>query len=86
MTYEKAIEMFVAAKNTTGYEVKKELYELAIAALKKQTPTKPLEFADDTCDIFLVCPNCMFPLINPFENGKPHMHIPNYCHFCGQRL
>jgi hypothetical protein len=84
MTYEEAIEMFVAGKSATECEIKKELYEFAIAALKKQKPTKPLEFADDTCDIFLVCPNCKFPLINPFKNGKPH--IPNYCHFCGQRL
>lgn len=73
MTYEEAKKMFVAGKSTTKCKVKKELYELAIAALEKQNPqTTIYHFGEYLCK---VCGAVV-----------EHTKYNRYCQHCGQAL
>ena len=54
--------------------------DLAILALEKQIPKKPIE--DGYYDEPSVCPNCGGNVINQADNDY---HF-QYCHYCGQAL
>ena len=82
MTYEKALEMFECGKRDTECEVKKELYEIALEAIKKQIPQKPLENEP----MWAVCPNCK----GSIHKDNIWEHIvegdTTFCEHCGQAL
>ena len=57
--------------------ISEETIKLAIEALEKQTPQKPIRmYRDATCWKFWKCPSCGYIL------GYKY----NYCYSCGQRL
>lgn len=51
---------------------------IAIEALEKQIPKKPLDFGDES----YLCPYCKR---NNFYKGE-YLDKQNYCDFCGQRI
>lgn len=57
-----------------------EALKMAIKALEKQIPKKPIEdgYYDEPC----VCPNCGSNVINEADNDYQF----NYCYHCGQAL
>lgn len=57
-------------------------YEMAIAALEKQVPKKPVDQMDNFGCTTLSCPICKNHVINYFNR-----HIkPPHCMMCGQKL
>ena len=54
--------------------------KLAVEALEKQIPKRPIE--DGYYDEPAVCPNCGGNVINQCDNDYQFRH----CHYCGQRL
>lgn len=81
MTYEEAIEILQEEHDycqEMNYVVK--ALEVAIKALEKQMPKKPIE---DCCyDEPCVCPNCGCDVINQADNDYQFEH----CYHCGQSL
>lgn len=91
MTYEEAIKIFrrqleIANKNVadfektfknqkSNYRYDVELYELAISALEKQIPKKPIFWNKE----LYICPNC-----HRAEYIKQRDALDVYCGFCGQ--
>ena len=81
MTYEEAIKNINALNAVCG---QKDLYDaefesalaLAIEALEKQIPKKPIVVNDD-----IICPNCSATLIYCLHTSEI-----DYCDKCGQRL
>lgn len=57
--------------------------KLAIEALEKQIPKKPLKQECDFFDFNLVCPECKNRIVNVWNKRE---YKPNYCHYCGQAL
>ena len=57
-----------------------EALKIAIKALEKQIPKKPIEdgYYDEPC----VCPNCGSNVINEADNDYQF----EYCYYCGQAL
>ena len=84
MTYEKAIEMLKERKfgaAIRGHEETAEMCEMAIKALEKQEPKKPI--IRETEDYFgyvkcVICPNCK-EVDFGFEQ-------PCFCKNCGQAI
>jgi len=62
------------------YKNRKLYYELAISALEKQMPKRPIE--DGYYDEPSVCPNCGGNVINQCDNDYQFQ----CCHYCGQKL
>lgn len=60
-----------------------EEMEIAISALEKQIPKKPLKQECDFFDFILVCPECKNRIVNVWNKRE---YKPNYCHYCGQAL
>ena len=54
--------------------------KLAVEALEKQVPKRPIE--DGYYDEPAVCPNCGCNVVNFVDN---YCNI-QFCHFCGQKL
>ena len=88
MTYEKAIEMLKDRKfgaAIRGHEETAEMCEIAIDALEKQEPKKPINdwsespFSDDKGCLFLhtMCPNCKKVEVNKMDS---------FCFNCGQAI
>lgn len=77
MTNEEAIEMFSVAVTAELCERKRDLYRIAIKALEKQIPKKPIisHMFDDTfaCN----CPICGGDLLHDYGE---------YCPDCGQAI
>lgn len=75
-------------ENNLLYKNRKKYAELAIEALEKLTPKKPVEkytrydidgeYNGDFCK----CPNCKHEIIDGFNLGEDY----NYCVHCGQKL
>lgn len=63
-----------------------EVYDIAISALEKQIPKKPVmkQYFDDSDEIYLCCPACGEILTDriPFENRNFYFHCLN----CGQKF
>ena len=57
-----------------------EAFEMAINALERQIPQKPIE--DGYYDDPAVCPNCGCDVVNFVDN---YCSV-QFCHFCGQKL
>ena len=57
-----------------------EAFEMAINALEKQVPKRPIE--DGYYDEPAVCPNCGGNVINQCDNDYQFQ----CCHYCGQKL
>ncbi len=62
-----------------------EAINLAIPALEKQIPKKPIArfintFSDDMA---ISCPCCKKPIVNVWNKRD---YKPLYCHYCGQAL
>ena len=78
MTYEKALEMFECGKRDTECEVKKELYEIASKAIKKQIPIKVTEYKGAFVDGYKAakCRIC--------KHGVLSFDV--FCSHCGQAL
>ena len=57
--------------------------QIAIEALEKQIPKKPLKQECDFFDFNLVCPECKNRILNVWNKRE---YKPNYCHYCGQAL
>lgn len=55
---------------------------LAVEALDRLTPEKPVEEADEFGDRPLCCPHCLGPVTNYWAPGTK----PKHCQFCGQAL
>ena len=86
MTTDEAIKYL---KNEANYQMCKGEYELenalglAIEALKKQKPVKPIETWYDS----FVCPICNgFTTCQKWKNGNPYNAEFEYCPTCGQKL
>lgn len=60
-----------------------EEMKIAIEALEKQIPKKPLKQECDFFDFNLVCPECKNYIVNVWNKRE---YKPNYCHYCGQAL
>lgn len=60
-----------------------EEMKVAIEALEKQIPKKPLEQQIGFCGFRLVCPECEQPIARYFNKRE---YKPKYCHNCGQAL
>lgn len=74
MTNEEALKMFECGKRDTECKVKKELYEVASEAIKKQIKRK-VEFVFRKGFESVKCPACYHVVYN-----EP------YCWYCGQAL
>ena len=59
-----------------------EALDLALQAIDKQIPEKPIEEADDFGDRSVCCPSCLGPVTNYWVPGT----LPKHCQFCGQAL
>ena len=60
-----------------------EPIDMAIEAIKKQIPLKPIETWDDG----FVCPICNgFTTCQKWKNGYPYNAEFEYCPTCGQKL
>ena len=81
MTYKEALETLRFEVYEEGHcsYIEDEL-DLAIEALEKQIPKKPLE--DGYYDEPAVCPNCGSNVINEADNDYRF----NCCYHCGQAL
>lgn len=81
MTNEEAIEIL---KHEHDYaqllSYVNEALKMAISALEKQIPKKPIE--DGYYDEPAECPNCGENVINMADNDYHFQH----CHYCGQAL
>lgn len=60
-----------------------EEMKVAIEALEKQIPKKPLKQEIEFFDFRLVCPECEQPIARLFNKRE---YKPKYCHNCGQRI
>lgn len=60
-----------------------EEMKIAIEALEKQIPKKPLKQEFYFLDFRLVCPECKKSIVNVWNKAE---YKPNYCHYCGQAL
>lgn len=73
-------------------EKQEEAYSIAISALEKQIPKRPVETKvnffmnlenikelEDVCRLDFICPNCYEAVV-----GQPY--TPNHCKHCGQKL
>ena len=81
MTYEKAIKLLNSATIYYGGKCSRTAVDLAIDALEKQIPKKPI--IRKTEDYFgyveyIICPNCEI-----VEFGHEH---PCFCKLCGQAI
>lgn len=59
-----------------------EALDMAVKALDRMIPKKPIEEADNFGDRSLCCPNCLCPVTNYWTPGTKPLH----CQFCGQAL
>lgn len=79
MTYQEAVEMMKERKRGSsirGYEKTAKMCELAIEALEKQMPKKPLRGRCGT-----LCPTC-----HRLEYIVQRDALDTHCGFCGQAL
>ena len=83
MTYEEAIKILTELKPipVDGFKIIAEAYDLAIEALEKQIPKKPI--IRKTEDYFgnvkhTLCPNC--------QETEFVFTQPCFCHHCGQAI
>jgi len=92
---EKAISHLGLLRYDCMYSGNKEtvkLYDLAISALEKQLPKKPLELADIYPDSQFDCPVCGihvgYPTFRntPFGEMRIGEHKMDYCWNCGQKI
>lgn len=85
MTYQEVKNNFIQnlAENAYLNMCSAEEMNIAITALEKQIPKKPLEQECDFFDFRLVCPECKNSIVNVWNSRD---YKPNYCHYCGQRL
>lgn len=60
-----------------------EALMMAVKALEKQIPKKPMLQECDFFDFRLVCPECKQPIVNVWNETE---YKPNFCHYCGQKL
>ena len=84
MTAKEALEYFKRRKEQIGLNDRvQQAEDLAIKALEKQIPKKPIGKTDPMFgDSYIVCPNCENTVIvNPFTHSI-FKHCPN----CGQAL
>lgn len=70
MTAKKALELLKDHEYWTTYSWQDEVCEIAIKALEKQIPKKPVEVRNE-----IVCPTC-----------KTLVGSSPYCRYCGQAL
>ena len=75
-----AINVIKCNKPTSGYTILCEALDMAVDALEKQVPKRPIE--DGYCDEPAVCPNCGGNVINQRDNDYQFQ----CCHYCGQKL
>ena len=59
-----------------------EALKVAVDALDRLTPAKPIEEANEFDDRTVCCPNCIGPVTNYWAPGT----MPKHCQFCGQAL
>lgn len=64
----------------------KGVYEIAVKALEKQIPKKPVEYEDK----YYGCPNCNNPLLHKWRKYNTELEDKNnglpYCLNCGQSI
>lgn len=75
-----AINAIKCNKPTSGYTILCEALDMAVEALEKQVPKRPIE--DGYYDEPAVCPNCGESIIKLLDNNYPIQ----YCICCGQAL
>lgn len=88
MTVQEAIKELSYDNTAYGGKCTKEVREMAIKALEKQIPKKPLKRLCGDCQRDCIncdryedrCPNCNGSLY--IECGEPHKHCPH----CGQKI
>ena len=111
MTPKEAIEILMSDEKLAeieyygGFEGQKkvaklysEAFDMAIEALEKQIPKKPLVYTDtrnymdvygNVTDIYEVdiyeCPNCGAYITERFKDDTCEL-VPNYCNNCGQKF
>ena len=81
-----AIECLKSNKPTTGYIMLQEAVDMAIQALEKQIPKKPImkPYYKDMEEEYLCCPTCGEILTDrrPMDNKDFYFH----CLSCGQKF
>ena len=87
MTPEEAIKTVHCCMHI-GDDIILQARDMAIIALEKQIPKKPVEREIDTClsempTKTLSCPNCNKQIVNVWNKDG---YNPNFCHYCGQAL
>lgn len=78
MTNEEAKERLIKFQPFLNSDAWKECYQLAIDALDKQIPKKPLKFNDDG---YYLCPRCGRYITEYIDNESKR-----YCYYCDQKL
>ena len=71
--------------HVTEYKTHFDALQMAIAALKRRTPKKPIEFDNDIEKIMYFCPNCGLIFDKPKELPS-WLHNTLYCERCGQAI
>ena len=89
MTYEEAIETIKIAKAEVEWDYPMDYaaaFEVAISALEKQIPKKPVGGVKAAG----ICPNCgerfLMYQIGMRDFPTPHAFLFDYCLLCGQRI
>lgn len=81
-----AIECLKSNKPTSGYVMLQESIDMAIQALEKQIPKKPImkQYFEDLKEEYLCCPTCGEILTDriPADNKTFYFHCMN----CGQKF
>jgi hypothetical protein len=81
-----AIECLESNKPTSGYVMLQESIDMAIQALEKQIPKKPImkQYFEDLEEEYLCCPTCGEILTDriPADNKTFYFHCMN----CGQKF
>lgn len=82
---EAIIELKAVTEEEFQTENQEEAYKLAIQALEKQTPKKPIQQAT-TEKTHYKCPCCNNIMQTIYLDGVAWGHIANYCEWCGQKI
>lgn len=80
MKLEEAVEKIKRVKGLYAYESDYEALDMAIDALKKQIPMKPIgeHYAH------MRCPSCNHRI--PSGQGSSSRRRDNWCNYCGQKI
>ena len=80
MKPEEAVEKIKRVKGLYAYESDYEALDMAIDALKKQIPMKPI----GEHNAHMRCPSCNHRI--PSGQGSSNHRRDNWCNYCGQKI